>query len=320
MKKIAVAGNPNSGKSSLFNSLTGAKQHVANYAGVTVELSSGVCKVDNEKITLVDLPGTYSLTAYSQEEMVARDYIINERPDAVVVVLDASNLERNLYFLVQILELKVPVVVALNMVDVAESKGFVIDHLRMGELLGVKVIPTIAAKAKGINDLKTAMLTTAKTGNLPKPLMYGHEIQVVFDDLRNDLANCSFVKNGMDLDWLALKLLMDDVKIIQQVDLADDKQLIISALAKAKNYIRLHSDEETQTAVTEARYGIASGIVKECQRYTEAKRQNFTDKIDAIVCNRVLGPIFMLGFIYLLFTFAFNLAEEIQWIPLFNGE
>jgi len=159
---IALAGNPNSGKSTIFNALTGARQHVGNWPGKTVEKKEGACRRNDVEIKVVDLPGTYSLAAYSMEEVIARDFIINEQPDVVVAVVDASNLERNLYLTLQILELGAPVVVALNMSDVADSRGFKIDREKLGLALRSPVIRTIASKGKGVDQLINAVIEVAQ--------------------------------------------------------------------------------------------------------------------------------------------------------------
>jgi ferrous iron transport protein B len=164
---VALAGNPNSGKSTVFNSLTGGRQHVGNWPGKTVEKKEGTCRRDGYDIKLVDLPGTYSLTAYSLEEIIARDYIVNEHPDVVVDVVDASNLERNLYLAVQILELGANLVIALNMSDMAESRGYKIDVAKLSEGLGgIPVVPTVANRGWGIQELIDEVVQVA--GSRPK--------------------------------------------------------------------------------------------------------------------------------------------------------
>ncbi len=159
---VALAGNPNAGKSSIFNALTGSRQHVGNWPGKTVEKKEGQFQHNEYTVKVVDLPGTYSLTAFSPEEVIARDYIIHQKPDAVVTVLDAANLERNLYLAVQVLELGVPVIVALNMSDIAESRGIQIDQERLGQALNSPVVYTIASKGEGIKDLVDTIIQTAK--------------------------------------------------------------------------------------------------------------------------------------------------------------
>jgi len=155
---VALAGNPNAGKSSIFNALTGSRQHVGNWPGKTVEKKEGRFQHDGCEVKVVDLPGTYSLTAFSPEEVIARDYIIHEKPDVVVTVLDSANLERNLYLAVQVLELGVPVIAALNMSDVAETRGIKIDQEHLGLALGSPVVRTIASKGEGVKDLVNAIL------------------------------------------------------------------------------------------------------------------------------------------------------------------
>jgi len=159
---VALAGNPNAGKSSIFNALTGSRQHVGNWPGKTVEKKEGQFQHDGYDVKVVDLPGTYSLTAFSPEEVIARDYILHEKPDVVVTVLDSANLERNLYLAVQVLELGVPVIAALNMSDVADSRGIKIDQGRLSQALKSPVVRTIASKGDGVNDLVKTIIQTAK--------------------------------------------------------------------------------------------------------------------------------------------------------------
>ena len=164
--RVALAGNPNAGKSTIFNALTGSRQHVGNWPGKTVEKKEGKFKVDDYEIEIVDLPGTYSLTAYSPEEVIARDYIINEKPDLVVTVVDAANLERNLYLTVQVLELDVPVVVALNMSDIAKTRGLSIDIDMLSQGLSSPVIQTIANRSDGIQPLIEAIIAVSEDQSL----------------------------------------------------------------------------------------------------------------------------------------------------------
>lgn len=171
---IALAGNPNAGKSTIFNALTGSRQHVGNWPGKTVEKKMGICKHNGHTITIIDLPGTYSLSAYSLEEQIARDFIIQERPDAVINVVDASNLERNLYLTTQILETCTPVVLVLNMMDIAESRQITIDMQQLSELLhNVPVIPMVASSGKGIDKLKQTITTLPKQRTVlhPQPVL-----------------------------------------------------------------------------------------------------------------------------------------------------
>jgi ferrous iron transport protein B len=162
--RLALAGNPNAGKSTIFNALTGSHQHVGNWPGKTVEQKSGHFQYQDYTIEIVDLPGTYSLAAFSPEEMIARDYLINEQPDAVITVLDASNLERNLYLAVQVLELGIPTIIVLNMTDVAEAKGLQIDDQRLSQALHSPIIRTVAREGKGIDTLIQGVIAAAEDG------------------------------------------------------------------------------------------------------------------------------------------------------------
>ena len=162
--KVALAGNPNSGKTTVFNALTGARQHVGNYPGVTVEKKEGLRRYKNFEIKIVDLPGTYSLTAHSIEEIVARDFIINEQPDVVVDIIDASNFERNLYLATQILELNVPLILVLNMADLAQKQGFTFDAEKIAKFYDALIVLTVGSKGKGIDDLLNAIIKKTQTG------------------------------------------------------------------------------------------------------------------------------------------------------------
>ncbi|MFP3929194.1 MAG: FeoB small GTPase domain-containing protein, partial [Desulfobacteraceae bacterium] len=187
--KIALSGNPNSGKSTAFNAITGARQHIANYPGVTVEKKVGFVRHRGYEIEVVDLPGTYSLTAYSLEEIVARDFLVNEKPDVVVDIVDASNLDRNLYLAVQFKELGAPLVIALNMVDVAESRGISIDVEALSSLLGVPVVPTVARSGKGITELLDRIVDLAQDPPPWKPelISYGNDIDQGLDEIEEVL-------------------------------------------------------------------------------------------------------------------------------------
>jgi small GTP-binding protein len=215
---IALAGNPNSGKTTVFNNLTGARQHVGNWPGVTVEKKEGRCTYNNYDINVVDLPGVYSLTAYSLDEVVARDFIVEGKPDVVVDIVDASNLERNLYLAVQLLELHANLVVALNMMDVAESRGYKIDIARLSELLGAPVVPLIAARNKGTQELLATIIDVIE-GNIRTDgiqLQYGHDIEAEIAKLEKIIAE-KLPSGDYSPRWLAVKLLEEDEEIIGKI-------------------------------------------------------------------------------------------------------
>ncbi|MGA7278414.1 MAG: FeoB small GTPase domain-containing protein, partial [Desulfocapsaceae bacterium] len=192
---VALAGNPNAGKTTLFNHLTGARQHVGNYPGITVERKTGYLKFNDRQLSIIDLPGTYSLTAYSAEELVARDFLVNERPQVVINIVDASNLERNLYLTAQFLELGTPLVIALNMVDVAKSRGIAIKSEKLSEILGIPVIPIIARSGKGTNELLEAALDIASQDKEWQPIFisYGDDLDAAILDLVEDIERKQFL-------------------------------------------------------------------------------------------------------------------------------
>ena len=215
---IALAGNPNSGKTTVFNNLTGARQHVGNWPGVTVEKKEGSCNYQGYHIKVIDLPGVYSLTAYSPDEVIARNFIVEAKPDAVVDIVDASNLERNLYLAVQILEMGAPLIIALNMMDEAESKRYRIDVNALAEEIGAPVVPMVANRNQGTDELLKEIVKLAEEETtLPGfKINYGQEIENEIAKLERLLS-----QSGLSLDypprWLAVKLLEGDEEIINKI-------------------------------------------------------------------------------------------------------
>ncbi len=210
---VAVAGQPNSGKSTIFNMLTGARQFVANYPGITVEKKSGIYYYKGEKVVLVDLPGTYSLTSYSLEERIARDFLLHRNPALVLDIVDASNLERNLYLTFQLLEMNIPLVIALNMMDVAQNRGFQIDIEELSQQLGAAVVSTIANKGKGKEELRGAIWETYKKRNSDRPpfrINYGKTLKPILTSLEKKLSEDATLPKHYSTRWLAVKLLGND--------------------------------------------------------------------------------------------------------------
>ncbi len=216
---IALAGNPNSGKTTLFNNLTGSRQHVGNYPGVTVEKKEGTCRHGDTEIKVVDLPGTYSLTAYSMEEVVARNFIIEEKPDVVVDVIDASNLERNLYLAVQLMELGVPVVLAFNMSDEARARGIEFDLDRLSSLLGAPIVPTVGHKNKGTQELLAAAVRVAREGRsaTQRDIHYGEDIEHAIQGIRRRLTGHVEFADEREARWTVIKLLENDKEVAERI-------------------------------------------------------------------------------------------------------
>jgi len=216
---IALAGNPNSGKTTVFNNLTGAKQHVGNWPGVTVEKKEGNCSFRGYSIKVVDLPGVYSLTAYSPDEVVARNFIIDEKPDMVVDIVDASNLERNLYLAVQIMEMGVPLIIALNMMDAAESRRYKIDIEAISKEMGVSVIPMVANRNKGTDELMEEIVRVAEkeADASGVRIEYGREVENEISRLEEAISE-SPLASRYSPKWLAVKLLEGDEEVIKKFE------------------------------------------------------------------------------------------------------
>jgi small GTP-binding protein len=215
---VALAGNPNSGKTTVFNNLTGARQHVGNWPGVTVEKREGKCSFKGYSIKVVDLPGVYSLTAYSLDEVVARDFVVDTRPDVVVDVVDASNLERNLYLAIQLLEMEANLVLALNMMDVAESRGYQINIEELSRLLGTPVVSMVAARGQGTRELLQTIVDVAEGSKRVNgiSLQYGRDVEEEITKLEK-LISGKPLAAGYSPRWLAVKLLEEDEEVIRKV-------------------------------------------------------------------------------------------------------
>jgi len=314
---VALAGNPNSGKTTVFNSITGARQHVGNWPGVTVEKKEGICKYQDMEIRVVDLPGTYSLTAYSLEEVIARDFVVEEKPDVVVDIVDASNLERNLYLTTQFMELKTNLVIALNMMDVAESRGIMINTRRLSELLDVPVIPMVAARNKGTQELLKAVVESAKEHS-PQDrrvrINYGQEIEEelakIQDELR--LLKEGSLKEKYSRKWIALKLLENDDDVVKAVGNLENGSRAIEAAQKSANHLGGIFRDDAESVIVDRRYGFISGAGTEVIRRVREDRHTRSDRIDQVLLNRLIGiPIFLF-----LMWFTFQLTFRIGAYPM----
>ena len=280
---IALAGNPNSGKTTLFNVLTGSNQFVGNWPGVTVEKKEGKYKEDKE-IKITDLPGIYSLSPYTLEEVVSRKYLLDEKVDVILNIIDGSNLERNLYLTTQLLELGIPVVVAVNMLDVIEKRGDKIDYKRLSKELGCDVVPISALRNQGIDELMKKVKSAANSSYTVKSI-YNRQIGDVLNELQEFLP--SNIDSSKKL-FYSVKLFERDDKIIESLNTKIDDESIIANLEK-------ELDDDSESIITDARYSYISTIIKDC--YKKANRESLTtsDKIDKIVTNRILAlPIFAL--------------------------
>ncbi len=303
---VAVAGQPNSGKSTIFNLLTGARQHVANYPGVTVEKKTGSFRLKEDRVELIDLPGTYSLTSYTQEERIARDFLLNERPEVVVDVVDASNLERNLYLTFQLAEMEIPLVVNLNMMDVAEKRGQKIDIENLSRQLGAPVVPTVGNRGKGKKELKEAILATSKEQQATSfQIDYGETLEPALNSLEKVLSEDPGLSARYPLRWLAVKLMENDKEAQSLVREYSKKSGIILRLVEEKRetFARDHSGYP-EKIIAVRRHQEAQRIVETSVTRKKDIPGTLTDRIDQVVCNRYMGPIILAATIYLIYELA----------------
>lgn len=316
---IALAGNPNCGKTTIFNNLTGARQKVGNWPGVTVEKKEGRLQYKGHEIRVVDLPGTYSLTPFSIEEITARDYILEHQPDVVVSIIDASNLERSLFLAIQLLELGRPTVFVLNMADVAEKKGIKIDDTILSQLLGLPVVFTVGNKNKGITDLISTAVNEVKlfeNGKISREIRYGKEIEDAIYQIMDQLETNEVDLNG-SWRWQAIKLLEDDVVIKETLQKRhpDQTDHILHQVNICRTRIRELYEDEFEIVLTDDRYGVIAGIVKEAVTNLASKRIDMSRHIDLVLTDRFFGiPVFIF-FIWAMFQLTFTLgAYPMEWI------
>ena len=288
--KFALAGNPNCGKTTMFNALTGANQYVGNWPGVTVEKKEGKVKGNKEdNITVVDLPGIYSLSPYTLEEVVSRDFLLNEDPDVIIDLVDATNIERNLYLTTQLIETGVPVVVALNMADLIEKRGLKIDTKRLSMVLGCPIIETSALKGTGLKELIAEAVKVAKQGEHQLPgAIFSEKLEEAIDTVVPALSETIATNKKR---WYAVKVLENDEKVMNHIVLDAQTKTTIDALRKD---LETELDDDMESIVTDGRYTYIQKIISTTVEKPKEKL-TISDKIDKIVTNRFLGiPIFLL--------------------------
>lgn len=316
--RVALIGNPNSGKTTLFNALTGAHQKVGNWPGVTIEKKEGSRHFRGAELTFVDLPGTYSLSSYSMEETVVRDYLLGEKPDVVVQVVDSSNLERNLYLAVQLLELGLPLVMALNMWDEFQDKGFRLNLGLLSRLLGCRIVPTIGPKGYGLEALLDAVMATAATPDSdrrPLTVNYGPELETEVARLEVKVA-ASCELDGVPARWLALRLLEGDQEMLVRATPDLDRfGALRQSVDAAVDSLNKRYPEGLETLIADRRYGFIAGALQETFSRSALNRREMSEYIDRVLTHRILGmPLFLL-FLWLLFQATFTLGAIPQaWI------
>ncbi|MCF7801125.1 MAG: ferrous iron transport protein B [Candidatus Marinimicrobia bacterium] len=313
---VAVAGNPNCGKTTIFNALTGTRQHVGNWPGVTVERKEGRFVHNEQTYKVIDLPGTYSLSTYSVEELVARDFIVQSEPDIIVNVVDASNLERNLFLTTQLIEIGRPMVIALNMMDMAREKGLEIDTETLGVLLGAPVVPIVGRTGEGIDVLKEKIHriqahTSQKARHID--IQYHRDIETQIEAISRVLEQGEVPP--INVRWVAVKLLEKDERIWEYLEAFSDKEKLRQTTAEAIHQIEKIYQDTSRAAISHARYGFLRGATQECVRSSTTEPVDYSRKIDKVLTNRLFGlPIFAL-FMWLMFVLTFDLgAYPMDWI------
>lgn len=327
---LALAGNPNAGKTTAFNAYTGSRQHVGNYPGITVEKKEGIAHVGGESVRLIDLPGAYSLTAYTQEERVARRVIATEHPLAVMAVLNASALERNLYLVVQLMEMGVPVAVGLNMMDEARAMGMEINTGLLARHLGVPVVETVARNGEGLDEFLRKALDYGRSRQgqawCPLHISYGADLDPVLARLTDLIERTDAVPTPYPARWIALKLLEKDEEILAYFhkylpETAEELKLQIQVV---EAHVRSTLDTSPEAIIADYRYGFISSVLRGgvLARKTDITDRMLTsDRADKILTHRFLGPLIMLAILYFMYRITFTLGSvPMGWVEAgFDG-
>ncbi len=315
---VAFVGNPNAGKTTIFNFLSGSKEKVGNYGGVTVDIKKTSAKMHGYNFNFYDLPGTYSLSAYSHEELFVRNFIFNNTPDIVINVLDASNLERNMYLTTQLIDMHVPVVMALNMYDDLEKKNAKLDIDHLGTMLGMPIVPTIGSKGRGLDDLVKTVIDMYEN-RVDKDrhihINYGYEIEKSIERVKAKIKGNKHLTTTRSARYLAIKLLENDKHVR---DIVAKAQNVAEILSVAENEIarieRIYSDK-ADAVFTDTKYGFIAGALKETYSESPARRRRKTEIIDSFLTHKVFGfPVFF-AFMFFMFYMTFNLGHyPMEWI------
>lgn len=325
---VALAGNPNSGKTTAFNEYTGSRQHVGNYPGITVEKKEGMARVDGREVRVVDLPGTYSLTAYTQEEVVARRVLVEDRPDVVIDVINAGALERNLYLAVQLLELGIPVALGLNMIDETRKQGLRIDAARLSQILDLPVVETVARTGEGLKPLMSAAIAhgEARRGVRWKPLeiSYGPDLDPVLDRMVERIEANRFLVDTFPARWVALKYLEsdEDIRALGRAagPLAAELETMAAGVA---HHLEATLNSYPEAVIADYRYGYISGVLRQGvlnRRDDLSRRLAASDRMDLVLTHRLLGPVIMLAVLYGIYEVTFTLgAFPMGWVEAFFG-
>lgn len=311
---VALAGQPNCGKSTVFNLLTGARQHVANYPGVTVEKKTGAFAIDETRVELVDLPGTYSLTSYSLEERVARDFLLGDSPSVVIDVADGSNLKRNLYLTLQLMEMETPTILNLNMMDVAERRGQKIDVERLQDILGIPVVPTKAKRGEGKADLKMAVKNlAANPATATFKVDYGG-MEPYIKELEEVLREDPLISVQYPVRWIAIKLLENDeqaVRLVRQSHTEADS--VLERTASCRERFQEEAGNTAERHIAFSRHGACARVARETVTLPVEKKRSLSDRVDRFVCHRFFGPVILVAILMVLYQVAIVFGN---WLAL----
>ncbi len=315
---VAFVGNPNCGKTSIFNWATGSFEHVGNYSGVTVDVKKGTFEQNGYTFNIYDLPGTYSLSAYSPEELYVREHIFNETPDIVLNVIDASNLERNLFLTTQLIDMDIKVVAALNMFDDLKRHGDYIDYDQLGTMLGIPFVPTVGSKGHGIKRLFDTIIEVYEDKN-PKlrhiHINYGEEIERSIDSIEESLKGLNDLGIKMSPRYIAIKALEKDKKLLSTLESKEIYKDLLSKIRKEIERIESKCNEKSEVLIADAKYGFIAGAVKETFKESPKNRRRKTEMVDTIITHRLFGIPIFLFFMWIMFQATFSLGSyPMNWI------
>ena len=317
---IALAGNPNSGKTTVFNELTGSHQHVGNWPGVTVEHKEGTVRRNGQSFRVIDLPGIYSLSTFSQEETIARDFLLNEPIDAIINIVDASNLERNLYLTTQLLELGLPVIVALNMIDVAEGMGQKLDLKKLSGLMGVEIVPTVAAKGEGMTEiLDTVLEVTQKGYEPPRSARHNPEVELEISKLLDEISFKTDFEASVPERWFVIKALEGDPEARKRlIERSSSPDHAAAKIEETRIRLEHGFGDEPETVIADGRYGFIGGLLREVvTRTPSVDRVAASDRIDDVLLHRWLGIPIFLALMWLTFKLTFDVGGYFtEWIEV----
>ncbi|HEB33385.1 MAG TPA: ferrous iron transport protein B, partial [Spirochaetes bacterium] len=323
MKEIVVAigGNPNSGKTTIFNELTGSRQKVGNWGGVTVEKKEGVVDYGGYSIVFVDLPGTYSLSAYSMEEIIARNFIVYETPDVVIDIIDAGNLERNLYLAVQMIEMGQKNIFVLNMADMAGKKGIDIDREKLGSLLGGPVIFTVGNRGVGISEILETVIHVYEDKDQQSRhihVAYGNELEEEIKKIQNTVRKDAGLSAQYSTRWLSVKLLENDPDMKEKLNKESGHFASIMKQAdKSRKHLSMVFNDAPEDLIADQRYGFISGLLQESVDFKGNVGVDFSQKIDKVLTNKYLGIPVLMFFLWVMFQVTFKVgAFPMNWIEI----